>query len=131
MQWFIEHKDKLYGTVAPNGKFAFSKVEVKKNGTVVRFAKKQKQYRPIVCNTGAHQSGDVIRAFARTIDPDGPGIPETVTTNEKACVYAELLARAAGATDTNNCFWVTPQELSILFDNPANRKAFADTFPKK
>jgi hypothetical protein len=26
---------------------------------------------------------------------------------------------------------VTPQELSILFDNPANRKAFADTFPKK
>jgi hypothetical protein len=132
VQWFIENKDKLYGTVAPNGKFAFSKVEVKKNGTVVRFAKKQKQYRPIVCNTGAHQSGDVIRAFAQSIAPAGEGgIPDTVTTNEKACVYAELLARSAGATDTNNCFWVTPQELSILFDNPANRKAFADTFPKK
>jgi hypothetical protein len=131
MQWFIANKGKLYGTVAPNGKFAFSKVEVKKNGTVARFTKKQKQYRPIVCNTGAHQSGDVIRAFAKTIDPDGLGVPDTVTTNEKACVYAELLARKAGQADAGKCFWVTPQELSVLFDNPANRKTFADTFPKK
>jgi hypothetical protein len=138
MQWFISKKDELYGTVAPNGKFAFSKVEVKKDGTVVRFTKKQKQYRPIVCNTGAHQSGDVIRAFAQTIDIQGVGIPDTVTTNEKACVYAELLAREAGEPvdgdeerRESKCFWVTPQELSVLFDNPANRKAFADTFPKK
>jgi hypothetical protein len=138
MRWFISKKDKLYGTVAPNGKFAFSKVEDNKDGTVSRFTKKQKQYRPIVCNTGAHQSGDIIRAFARTIDPDGRGIPETVTTNEKACVYAELLARLAGRPSNtgeeppeSKCFWVTPQELSVFFDNPANRKAFADTFPKK
>jgi hypothetical protein len=131
VQWFISNKDKLYGTVAPNGKFAFSKVDVKKDGTVVRFTKKQKQYRPIVCNTGAHQSGEVIRAFAKTIDPSGLGVPDTVTTNEKACVYAELLAREAGQNDGNDCFWVTPQELSVLFDNPVNRKTFADTFPKK
>lgn len=132
MRWFIANKKKLYGTVAPNGKFAFSKVEVKKNGSVARFTKKQKQYRPIVCNTGAHQSGDVIRAFAEAIDPDGRGgVPDDVTTNEKACVYAELLARKAGQNDGGSCFWVTPQELSVLFDNPANRKTFADTFPKK
>ena len=124
---FIEKKDRLYGTVSEKGKFAFSKVELQDDGSVARFTKRQKQYRPIVCNTGAHQGTEIIKAFARTVDRNGTGIPDTVTTNEKACIYAELLARE----EQNNCFWLTPQETSVLFDSPENRKAFADTFPKK
>ena len=127
LQSFIEKKDRLYGTVASNGKFAFSKVEEKEDGTVKRFAKRQKQYRPIVCGTGAHQKIDIIKSYAQTVDRNGVGIPATVVTNEKACIYAELLARE----EANDSFWLTPQETSILFDNPENRKAFADTFPKK
>jgi hypothetical protein len=140
---FIEKKDRLYGTVSGNGKFAFSKVELNEDGTVSRFTKRQKQYRPIVCNTGAHQGTEIIKAFAKTIDSDDgkPGIPDTVTTNDKACIYAELLARREAEREiiarrrgeelTANCFWLTPQETSVLFDSPENRKAFADTFPKK
>jgi hypothetical protein len=124
---FIEKKDRLYGTVSEKGKFAFSKVELQDDGSVARFTKRQKQYRPIVCNTGAHQGTEIIKAFARTVDRNGVGIPDTVVTNDKACIYAELLARE----EQNNCFWLTPQETSVLFDSPENRKAFADTFPKK
>jgi hypothetical protein len=139
---FIEKKERLYGTVS-KGKFAFSKVELNEDGTVARFTKRQKQYRPIVCNTGAHQGTEIIKAFARTIDsdPGNPGIPDTVTTNDKACIYAELLARREAEREiiarrdgrelVANCFWLTPQETSVLFDSPENRKAFADTFPKK
>jgi hypothetical protein len=124
---FILKKDRLYGTVSDTGKFAFSKVEVGDDGIARRFAQRQKQYRPIVCSTGAHQKIGVIKAFARTIDSGNIGIPATVTTNETACIYAELLARE----EANNTFWLTPQETSVIFDSPANRKAFADTFPKK
>lgn len=124
---FILKKDRIYGTVAPNGKFAFSKIDVGDDGIARRFIQRQKQYRPIVCNTGAHQGDKVIKAFARTIDSGNIGIPATVVTNDKACIYAELLARE----EANNTFWLTPQETSVLFDSPANRKAFADTFPKK
>jgi len=138
---FIANKDRLYGTVASNGKFAFSKVEVGEDGVARRFMQRQKQYRPIVCGTGAHQNIEVIKAFARTIDPDGSGIHPTVVTNENACIYAELLARREaekeilarqeGRPYTGRCFWLTPQQTSVLFDSPENRKAFADTFPKK
>jgi hypothetical protein len=124
---FIAKKDRLYGTVSDKGKFAFSKVDVGEDGIARRFAQRQKQYRPITCSTGAHQKIDVIKAFARTIDSGNVGIPATVVTNEKACIYAELLARE----EANNTFWLTPQEASVIFDSPANRKAFADTFPKK
>lgn len=127
LQSFIDRKERLYGTVSGNGKFAFSKVELNEDGTVSRFTKRQKQYRPIVCNTGAHQGTEIIKAFARTVDREGVGIPDTVVTNDKACIYAELLARE----EQNGCFWLTPQETSVLFDSPENRKAFADTFPKK
>jgi hypothetical protein len=39
------------------------------------------------------------------------------------CIYTELLMR-----EEHNCFWLTPEEKSVLYDNKANKSAFTKAF---
>ena len=79
---------------------------------------------PTTCGTGAHP-GDVMLLFAKAIDGKGVGVPPDVTKVPDICVYCELLARAA---DPNVCAWITPEELSVLYDDEALRKRFTAAF---
>jgi hypothetical protein len=40
-------------------------------------------------------------------------------------MYAELLCR-----EEHNCFWVTPEELSILYENAEMKNEFTKAFKK-
>jgi hypothetical protein len=66
----------------------------------------------------------VVNRLAKHIDSRGIGIPPVKNVPE-ACLYAELLAR-----EEHNCFWLTPEELSVLYDNEENKKAFMTSFKK-
>jgi hypothetical protein len=53
-------------------------------------------------------------------------------TGPQRCVYIELLCR-----EENNCIWVTPEELSVLYDGkaakgqqPTNQDIFTEAFRK-
>jgi hypothetical protein len=82
-----------------------------------------KKYEPIVCDTGEN-STSVMNAFAKYIDSKGVGVPLTAGKTPKPiagpgrCVYIELLAR-----EEHNCMWITPEELSVLYDGKAAKKA--------
>jgi hypothetical protein len=64
-----------------------------------------------------------MTAFAKFVDKNGVGIPASIKTVSEICVYSELLAR-----EETNCIWLTPEELSVLYDNPSNEKAFRAKF---
>jgi hypothetical protein len=64
-------------------------------------------------------------AFAKTVDSKGVGIPEGVKKVPDICLYSELLAR-----EQHGCVWFTPEERSVLYDDPTLRKRFAAEFKK-
>jgi hypothetical protein len=124
---FIDSKETIYATLTDK-KFAFSKLTIT-DTTVQRKSGKQKRYEPIVCGSGKHEPENlvpsiVVNRLAKHIDSRGVGIP-TVKNVPEACLYAELLAR-----EEHNCFWLTPEELSVLYDNEENKKAFTTSFKK-
>jgi hypothetical protein len=64
-------------------------------------------------------------AFAKQVDARGVGVPSSVTRVPDVCTYCELLAR-----EQRGCVWFTPEELSILYGDPALKKRFAAEFKK-
>jgi len=86
------------------------------------YEKSSKRFEPITCGTGDNTKPNMI-AFAKTIDKRGVGVPESLKTLPDICAYIELLAR-----EEHKCFWVTPEELSVLYDNKTNKDAFTKEF---
>jgi hypothetical protein len=102
--------------------------------------KSGKKFEPVVCDTGEN-STSVMNAFAKFIDSKGAGLPKIAPkagkepkemTGPQRCVYIELLAR-----EEHNCFWVTPEEMSVLYDGkaakgqtPTNQDIFTSSFRK-
>ncbi len=121
---FIENKATLFASVR-NGKLTVSKLTVQEDGTVVRkIEKTAKKYDPITCGTGDHDI-KTMGAFAKFIDKNGKGGPGKFANAVQLCMYAELLAR-----EEHNCIWITPEELSVLYDNKENKAKFTKDFKK-
>jgi hypothetical protein len=118
-------RNTIFASVNPEGKLTISKLRKTSDDKVVRsYDPASKTFLPTTCGTGAHPR-DVMLAFAKVVDSRGVGIPPTVTKVPDICTYAELLAR-----EQTNCVWLTPQELSVLYGDPALRKRFTAEFKK-
>ena len=118
-------KNTIFASLNPEGKLTISKLRKTSDDKVVRsYDPASKTFLPTTCGTGAHPR-DVMLAFAKVADARGVGIPATVTKVPDICTYAELLAR-----EQTNCVWLTPQELSVLYGDPALRKRFTAEFKK-
>lgn len=134
---FIDNKDTLFASLK-NNKLTISKMNTGEDGTVTRRREKNnKKFEPIVCDTGDNGTS-VMNVFAKFIDKNKVGIPTLSGSTKKAmtgpqrCVYIELLCR-----EETNCLWITPEELSVLFDGktskgqaPTNQDRFTDAFRK-
>lgn len=121
---FIENKNTLFASVK-NGKFTISKMNVQEDGTVTRkMEKTAKKYEPITCGTGDNDI-KTVKALAKFIDKNGVGGPGKFANAGELCMYTELLAR-----EEHNCIWITPEELSVLFDNKENKAKFTQAFKK-
>ncbi len=129
---FIENKDTLFASLKKN-KLTISKMtdeDIPKR----KREKGGKKFEPIVCDTGDNKTG-VMNKFAKYIDKAGIGLPQVKNKNmtgPQRCVYIELLAR-----EENNCMWITPEELSVLYDGkaskeqqPTNQDIFTKAFRK-
>lgn len=120
-------KKTIFASLTSGGNFTVSRLKLQ-DGKVVRSyeaaGKTPKTFGPTVCGTGANTK-EVMTAFAKQVDSKGVGVPADVTSSADICVYAELLAREQHA-----CAWLTPQELSVLYDDPTLRKRFAAEFKK-
>ncbi len=119
---FIASKNVLFASLTSDRKFTISKMKIDGDKVVRHYEEKAKNYKPTVCGTGDNKK-DVMTAFAKFVDKNGVGVPASIKTVADICVYAELLAR-----EETNCIWVTPEELSVLYDNPTNEKAFRAKF---
>jgi hypothetical protein len=135
---FIADKDVLFGSVK-NGKFTVSKMTEAKKKLVRKREKGSKKFEPVICGTGENDK-DTMLAFAKFIDKTGVGAPKITTSRggEKEmsgpdlCAYIELLCR-----EENRCVWITPEELSVLYDGkakkgepPTNQDQFTVAFRK-
>ncbi len=119
---FITSKNVLFTSLTSDRKFTISKMK-QEGDTIVRYYEKSaKNFKPTVCGTGDNKKPLMI-AFAKFIDKNGVGVPASITKVSDICVYTELLAR-----EETNCMWVTPEELSVLYDNPKNEKEFRKEF---
>lgn len=119
---FIASKNVLFASLTSDRKFTVSKMKMDGDKVVRHYEEKAKNYKPTVCGTGDNKK-DVMTAFAKFVDKNGVGVPASIKTVAEICVYSELLAR-----EETNCIWLTPEELSVLYDNPANEKAFRAKF---
>ena len=135
---FIADKDVLFGSVK-NGKFTVSKMTEVKKKLVRKREKGSKKFEPVVCGTGENDKETMI-AFAKFIDKTGVGAPkitgargaEKEMAGPDLCTYIELLCR-----EENRCVWITPEELSVLYDGkakkgeqPTNQDQFTEAFRK-
>lgn len=121
---FIENKNKVFGSVNASGKFTISKMTVTADGVERKLDKNAKKYEPVTCGTGDNDN-TVVTAFLKFVDKNGVGAPGKFKNAIEQCVYAELMAR-----EEHNCMWITPEELSALYDNPEHKKAFTAAFKK-
>jgi superfamily II DNA or RNA helicase len=104
---FISNKNKLFASVAKNGKVTISSFDIV-DGKIVRSLGK-KRFEPTICGTGSHTKEKLIEV-AKFIDPTEKGIPEKLLkTSGSWCDYIEFLARKE-----HNIVWITPEELSVL-----------------
>jgi hypothetical protein len=124
VQRFIDKKDTIYGSVNKDGKFTISKVTKDGNKIVPGYTKTSKNYSPTTCGTGSVQIS-TMREIATYVDAQGVGLPNDIKGTMMGCVYLELLMR-----EQNNCFWLTPEELDVLFKNNENKKKFTKEFKK-
>jgi hypothetical protein len=117
--------DTLFASLGKDGKFTLSKLKKVSDTQVVRdYSPTSRSYRTTTCGTGAH-SKDVMLAFAKQVDRQGVGVPAAVSTVGDICVYSELLAREQHA-----CVWFTPEEFSVLYDDPEVSKRIVAEFKK-
>lgn len=137
---FIESKDTLFASLK-NGKLTISKMAIE-NGVPKRKREKGgKKFEPVVCDTGENNTS-VMNEFAKYIDKNGIGLPTIqaagkaakAMTGPQRCVYIELLCREQYK---NRCLWITPEELSVLYDGkaakgqtPTNQDLFTEAFRK-
>jgi hypothetical protein len=135
---FIENKTSLFASLK-NGKLTISKMTIDGTTPTRKLEKGGKKFEPIVCDTGENTTS-TMNTFAKYIDAKGVGLPTVQApgkaakpmTGPQRCVYIELLAR-----EENNCVWVTPEELSVLYDGkaakgqtPTNQDIFTEAFRK-
>jgi hypothetical protein len=130
---FIANKDVLFASLK-NNKLTISKMTVDGDTPKRKRERGSKKFEPIVCDTGEN-STSVMNTFAKYIDKSGVGLPQVKgknMTGPQRCVYIELLCR-----EENNCMWVTPEELSVLYDGkaakgqqPTNQDMFTEAFRK-
>ena len=66
-----------------------------------------------------------MERFAQTVDTRGVGVPPKIPNVPSLCTYSELLAR-----EEHKCVWFTPEELSVLYEDPDLRKRFTAEFKK-
>jgi hypothetical protein len=131
---FVENKGMIFASLKlKDKKFVISKTKQNADGTFRRdIDKTQKKFEPIVCGTGEYDKTSVM-ALSKYIDKEGIGTPESQVidgktkklTREDICVYTELLVR-----EEHNSMWITPEELSVLYENPDNKKSFTVSFKK-
>jgi hypothetical protein len=121
---FIGNKQRLFASVTKDGKFTVSKFTIAADGTISRTFS-SKTHGPVVCGTGTNKAPD-FPPLAKLVDKNGVGIPGKPGKRDEVCIYTELLMR-----EEHNCVWVTREELSVLFDNAANRTAIGKEFNKK
>jgi len=124
VQGFIDKKDMIYGSINKDGKFTLSKVTRDGDKMVPGYTKTSKNYSPTTCGTGSVQI-KTMREIAIYVDAQGVGFPEDITSTVMGCIYLELLMR-----EQNNCFWLTPEELDVLFKNSENKEKFTKEFRK-
>ena len=136
LQRFIDNKNVLFASLK-NNKLTISKMTVDDGVPKRKREPGAKKFEPIVCDTGENSTA-VMNAFAKYIDSRGVGIPMMPGKTPKPmagparCVYIELLAR-----EENNCMWITPEELAVLYDGkaakgqpPTNQDRFTEAFRK-
>lgn len=124
---FIATKDIPFASMAPNRKFTVSKFKIDDDGFKRHYEKNAKNFKPTVCGTGDHGKESML-AFAKQVDVKGVGIPPSVTTLANICVYNELLVREQAMNPNPKCLWLTPEELSVLYDSKENEAAFRKEF---
>lgn len=136
---FIDQKDVLFASIK-NNKLTISKMTVEGDKVTRKREPGAKKFEPIICDTGENPT-TVMNVFAKYIDARGVGLPKVAVGAGKApkdmtgpgrCIYIELLAR-----EEHNCVWVTPEELSVLYDGKAakgqpktNQDRFTEAFRK-
>jgi hypothetical protein len=119
---FIQKRTTLFGSLTPKGMLTVSKMVVRDDVIERNIEKSQKRFEPIACGTGSNDKATML-AFAKYVDARGEGVPDSLSTRgSRWCMYIELLAR-----EEHNCFWVTPQELDVLYSSE-NEKKFRAVF---
>lgn len=141
LKTFIDNKDKLFASLK-NGKLTISKMNLDGETASRKIDKSGKKFEPIVCDTGENNTA-TMNIFAKYIDSKGVGLPKLVLkegkppvamTGPNRCIYIELLCREEFE---NRVVWVTPEELSVLYDGkaakgqpPTNQDTFTEAFRK-
>lgn len=124
---FIAAKDVLFASLTSDRKFTLSKLKVEGDEVKRFYEKTAKNFKPTVCGTGDNKKSEMT-AFAKFVDKDHVGIPASVKTVADICTYSELLAREQAMLPDPKCIWVTPEELSVLYDSKENEAAFRKEF---
>ena len=124
VQGFIDRKDLIYGSVNADGKFTLSKVTKEGDKMIPGYTKTSKNYSPTTCGTGSVQI-TTMREIALYVDAQGVGFPSNIKNTVMGCIYLELLMR-----EQNKCFWLTPEELDVLFKNKEIKNKFTKEFKK-
>jgi len=125
---FIAKKDQVFATLNADRKFSLSRMKMGE-GPLKRDVL-AKRFTPIVCGTGDYAKENTS-AVSIKMDKNGKGITGTFVINGKPkpvksdtmCLYVELLAR-----EENNCFWLTPEEYSVLYDGAGSKKDQTNQF---
>lgn len=139
LKTFIDNKDKLFASLK-NRKLTISKMSVEGDAITRKLDKTGKKFEPIICDTGENNTA-TMNSFAKFIDSKGVGLPKIASapgkppkemTGPSRCIYIELLAR-----EEHNCVWVTPEQLSVLYDGKtvkgqprSNQDTFTEAFRK-
>ena len=124
IQSFIDKKEVLFASVGSKGIVTVSKMVVEGDEIKRNIDKTQKRFEPITCGTGSNDKKTMLK-FAAFIDSKGIGVPTSISDRgSRWCMYIELLAR-----EEHKCFWVTPEELDVLYA-PDNEKVFRAVFKK-
>jgi len=124
---FIAAKNLLFASLTPERKFTLSKLKVDGEDVKRHYEKTAKNFKPTVCGTG-DQKKDVMVAFAKFVDKENVGIPASVKTVADVCAYTELLVREQAMLPNPKCLWLTPEELSVLYNSKENEAAFRKEF---
>lgn len=121
-------KDNMIFTSLNAGKeFTISRLVVAGDKVTRAYEADSKSFKPTTCGTGCCKK-DTLTVFAKTVDRRGIGLPEKLPNVPSLCLYCELLAREE---KPGVAVWFTPEELSVLYDDPVLRKRFTDEFKGK